>query len=253
MSITTKALAQILKAAETYTGWDDSDMEEAMKAARAALAQEKDAPEPADLSHLSDEEFNALCPQGYHATGDCVSGPTDDELNVLWNRCGVADEYGHHEGNIFQYARAVLQYWGSSAVKPTPSDNPWRDAIDDALVCRFLLTEELEADPRKALNAIIEWEVAVSKDPRVSSDALPKPVPISERLPRAEDCAPWPDEPDATWWCWLTREDADCEAWEWSQVSALEVDRQSLMGFIGGGGWLYWLPYWALPLPASEA
>jgi hypothetical protein len=24
---------------------------------------------PNDLSHLSDEEFNALCPQGYHATG----------------------------------------------------------------------------------------------------------------------------------------------------------------------------------------
>jgi hypothetical protein len=24
---------------------------------------------PNDLSHLSDEEFNALCPQGYHETG----------------------------------------------------------------------------------------------------------------------------------------------------------------------------------------
>lgn len=24
---------------------------------------------PNDLSHLSDEEFNALCPQGYHAPG----------------------------------------------------------------------------------------------------------------------------------------------------------------------------------------
>jgi hypothetical protein len=24
---------------------------------------------PSDLSHLSDEEFNALAPQGYHATG----------------------------------------------------------------------------------------------------------------------------------------------------------------------------------------
>ena len=26
--------------------------------------------EPNDLSHLSDEEFMALCPQGFHATGD---------------------------------------------------------------------------------------------------------------------------------------------------------------------------------------
>jgi hypothetical protein len=107
-------------------GWNDSDMEEAMKSARAMLAQERNAPEPADLSHLSDEEFSALCPQGYHATGDCVSGPTDDELNVLWNRCGIADEYGHHEGNIFQYARAVLQYWGGFVVRPAPStENCW--------------------------------------------------------------------------------------------------------------------------------
>ena len=26
--------------------------------------------EPNDLSHLSDEEFMALCPQGFHGTGD---------------------------------------------------------------------------------------------------------------------------------------------------------------------------------------
>lgn len=26
--------------------------------------------EPNDLSHLSDEEFVALCPQGFHGTGD---------------------------------------------------------------------------------------------------------------------------------------------------------------------------------------
>lgn len=28
---------------------------------------------PNDLSHLSDEEFNALCPQGYHETGPAES------------------------------------------------------------------------------------------------------------------------------------------------------------------------------------
>ena len=38
--------------------------------------------------------------------------PTDDELNALWNCCGTADEYGHHEGNIFEFARAVLERWG---------------------------------------------------------------------------------------------------------------------------------------------
>ena len=90
--------------------------------------------EPNDLSHLSDEEFLALCPQGFHATGDFEPDnltlkkhnelllisehaiapplPTDDELNALWNCCGTADEHGHHSGNIFQFARAVLERWG---------------------------------------------------------------------------------------------------------------------------------------------
>jgi hypothetical protein len=31
---------------------------------------EGDAAEPADLSHLSDEQFSALCPQGHHAPGE---------------------------------------------------------------------------------------------------------------------------------------------------------------------------------------
>ena len=31
---------------------------------------------PNDLSHLSDEEFNALCPQGYHAPGPEPLSPT---------------------------------------------------------------------------------------------------------------------------------------------------------------------------------
>ena len=38
--------------------------------------------------------------------------PTNDELNALWNCCGTADEYGHHEGNIFEFARAALERWG---------------------------------------------------------------------------------------------------------------------------------------------
>jgi hypothetical protein len=42
----------------------------AMTDLRAALAQTTPVQPPADLSHLSDDEFNALCPQGYHATGD---------------------------------------------------------------------------------------------------------------------------------------------------------------------------------------
>lgn len=42
--------------------------------------------EPVDLSHLSDGDFNALVPQGYHGVGDCQpepEGPTDEELELL--------------------------------------------------------------------------------------------------------------------------------------------------------------------------
>lgn len=43
--------------------------------------------EPVDLSHLSDGDFNALVPQGYHGVGDCQpepEGPTDEELLITY-------------------------------------------------------------------------------------------------------------------------------------------------------------------------
>jgi len=45
----------------------------------------------------------------------------------------------------------------------------YRDAIDEALVVRHLGTAK--GDPRKELNDILSWEVAVALDPRVSSAA----------------------------------------------------------------------------------
>ena len=35
---------------------------------------------PNDLSHLSDEEFNALCPQGYHAPGPELLSPAAEAI-----------------------------------------------------------------------------------------------------------------------------------------------------------------------------
>ena len=40
---------------------------------------------PNDLSHLSDEEFNALCPQGYHAPGpEPLSPAAQALLDAYW-------------------------------------------------------------------------------------------------------------------------------------------------------------------------
>jgi hypothetical protein len=76
--------AEILQTLDQYEDGQRVDWDAWRETARSALAQpepvahqdkldrliamDRDDP-PNDLSHLSDEEFNALAPQGYHATG----------------------------------------------------------------------------------------------------------------------------------------------------------------------------------------
>jgi hypothetical protein len=64
---------------------------------------------PNDLSYLSDEEFNALCPQGYHATGDEPEPPepTDQELLELMPQ-PMRDD-------LAAAARAMAQQAGTAA------------------------------------------------------------------------------------------------------------------------------------------
>ena len=78
-----------------------------------------------------------------------------------------------------------------------------------------------------------------------------EPVPVSERLPGPEDCAPWPDEPDAAPWAWA----AKCVAggWEWAQLSMLGMGSDSLARSVAVGGWTHWAPHWALPVPQEGA
>jgi hypothetical protein len=78
-----------------------------------------------------------------------------------------------------------------------------------------------------------------------------EPVPVTERLPEPEDCAPWPDEPDANPWCWAGKEVDG--GWEWAQIGMLGVDAKNLGRVLGGGGWTHWLPHHALPVPQQEA
>jgi len=78
-----------------------------------------------------------------------------------------------------------------------------------------------------------------------------EPVPVAERLPGPEDCAPWPDEPDANPWCWAGKEVDG--GWEWAQIGMLGVDAKNLGRVLGGGGWTHWLSHHALPVPQQEA
>jgi hypothetical protein len=53
---------------------------------------------PNDLSHLSDAEFNALCPQGEHAPGPEPLSPAAQAVwnafNDVFERVGVFEDYG---------------------------------------------------------------------------------------------------------------------------------------------------------------
>ena len=49
--------------------------------------------------------------------------------------------------------------------------NPWREAIDNALICTQIGTVDSFPTADQALEALIDWHVAVALDPEVSSDA----------------------------------------------------------------------------------
>jgi hypothetical protein len=62
------------------------------------------------------------------------------------------------------------------------------------------------------------------------AEQRPQPIPVSERLPKAEDC-------DAEGRCWFL--DTDGGRIKWLLCDASE-------------GWITWLPAHALPLPSGE-
>lgn len=49
--------------------------------------------------------------------------------------------------------------------------NPWRDAIDEALIISCLDCTSDEEPAEKALARLISWEVQIALDPTVSSQA----------------------------------------------------------------------------------
>jgi|GEM_PF-1143638 len=110
---------------------------------------------PNDLSHLSDEEFNALCPQGHHAPGPAQ--PLSPAAQAVLNAAFLAydDETLYvatceqHAGKI---AAAALR---AAADQVVPEKvNPVGDEHDDArhdqwirIRLKFLaIAAELEAD-----------------------------------------------------------------------------------------------------------
>lgn len=76
--------AQLLKAADYYTGWDSDEMDEAMAAVRAALAQPAPEPPPtleeafATLGYHYGEDAMANVRVGWDLRGNTVCGPAPE-------------------------------------------------------------------------------------------------------------------------------------------------------------------------------
>lgn len=88
-----------------------------------------------------------------------AAAPSDEYLNSLWNRCGVADDHGHHEGNIFEYARAVLECCGPtlrpiSAAHRQPDPRPASEGGDCDTEGRCFAWDWLASDWRMVP---VEW------------------------------------------------------------------------------------------------
>ena len=66
----------------------------------------------------------------------------------------------------------TLVYQAINAIRAElAQENPWRDAIDAELVCLHLGTVDSFSDANEALDALINWHVAVALDPEVSAAA----------------------------------------------------------------------------------
>jgi hypothetical protein len=78
---------------------------------------------PNDLSHLSDEEFNALAPQGYHATGPAepLSPAAQAVLDAYFNHADLLNREVSHEEMLAAALRAAADQ---------ARDNPWPGRIE---------------------------------------------------------------------------------------------------------------------------
>jgi hypothetical protein len=157
--------------------------------------------------------------------------PTDEDLEDLAEVMNVS-------GNPVPAMRRALELWGNSQgiLASSPQPEPGAPAEAASRVSHYLeqrrLIRGLDAEVINALHAGTDEPrqaaLTVSDLEALACWGTPaiKPVPVSERLPRSEDC-------DSDGFCWF---------WDYGWT------RQQR-------GWhddecTHWLPHWALPVPA---
>lgn len=85
-----------------------------------------------------------------------------------------AEQLAYRKENVKRMGKALGEAFANLEernVKAAPSQDEWKDAVIDELVICHIYNSNHDNDPRKAIKDAIEWNVQVSLDPSVSSDA----------------------------------------------------------------------------------
>jgi len=200
----------------------------------AALLRQATPPAATREAGLTDEQLLELMPQQFRDDLATVSRLASYGTPVGPGLYRVSLNTG-----ALAYARAVLARWGGAAVRAVSagaeiSDEEWyalKDRLWDQHVAvgdqgeRFMWYGDFDTALDLARKELARW-----------GGAAVQPVPVSERLPEAEDLG-------EKGMCWWAANDGIYDHWR-------KLDLASALN----NPWrpTHWLPHWALPVPAAN-
>lgn len=168
--------------------------------------------------------------------------PTEEEILALSQKHGVSYTmlsgdviYGGQGGNdmrddVLSFAHELLARWGSPVFRQKElTDEQLLKCFKIATPCYNMEGWRRELDGMRA---------AIAADRTLCARPAVEPVPVSERLPRPEDC-------DAEGRCWYFFMDSVIGGCGWQMFNEEENQQLEASHF--------WLPHWSLPVPTDSA
>jgi hypothetical protein len=160
---------------------------------------------------------------------------------------------GLPQGDGARLITRALELWGQQPAPPAPTRHELNDAarLDDAqriqrlrqalceviIACNGLATEDVSDEV--LCRAPGEVRARLASVLRYGRPSV-APIPVSERLPKIDDCAEWQELPECDFWCW-----AWCRQQKhWLRTSHSYIARHPNL--------THWAPYWAFPIPTQE-
>jgi hypothetical protein len=170
-----------------------------------------------------------------------ADGPTDEKILMTYQYAvsskveSIVQSTGGYQGTLREHAavtlaglHAVLARWGCSAIEPVPEGPTDMDIEDLMRQHTSNLGDNLIGVATQDVPALIRAALSHWGRPAI------EPVPLSEGPPKAKDC-------DAEGRCYIW----DWLSCEWRAIEALNKP-------LDGWGTTWWLPFHALPAPASQ-